>query len=56
MLYIEFWDDFTNSVKIWDQVTRIGNDINFSGLVWFVWFYGILTFVGYLTPKQFSLA
>ena len=23
------------------------------GLVWFVWFYGISTFVGYLTPNQF---
>ena len=25
----------------------------FDGLVWFVWFYGISTFVGYLTPNPF---
>ena len=24
-----------------------------NGLVWFVGFYGILTFVGYLTPNPF---
>ena len=24
-----------------------------DGLVWFVWFYGISTFVGYLTPNPF---
>ena len=27
--------------------------LKFSGLVWFVWFYGISTFVGYLTPNPF---
>ena len=26
---------------------------SFFGLVWFVWFYGISTFVGYLTPNPF---
>ena len=25
----------------------------FKHLVWFVWFYGISTFVGYLTPNPF---
>ena len=24
-----------------------------NGLVWFGWFYGISTFVGYLTPNPF---
>ena len=27
--------------------------IDFVGLVWFVGFYGISTFVGYLTPNPF---
>ena len=31
----------TSDVKTW------------FGLVWFVWFYGISTFVGYLTPNPF---
>ena len=26
-----------------------------NGLVWFGGFYGISTFVGYLTPNQFSM-
>ena len=25
----------------------------FLSMVWFVWFYGISTFVGYLTPNPF---
>ena len=27
--------------------------VTIFGLVWFVWFYGISTFVGYLTPNPF---
>ena len=27
--------------------------VSFLGLVWFVWFYGISTFVGYLMPNPF---
>ena len=35
-------------------VIRLWNDNNVSdGLVWFVGFYGISTFVGYLTPNPF---
>ena len=32
--------------------TRV-NIYQVDGLVWFVWFYGISTFVGYLTPNLF---
>ena len=30
-----------------------GSEISVFGLVWLVWFYGISTFVGYLTPNPF---
>ena len=52
--------------SIWERVVRnqilphrtsfflnIKFSLSFKGLVWFVWFYGISTFVGYLTPNPF---
>ena len=38
------------SVFEWHKRFKEGRE---SGLVWFVWFYGISTFVGYLTPNPF---
>ena len=38
------------TIKIWIDLSS--SEAYFS-LVWFVWFYGISTFVGYLTPNLF---
>ena len=38
----------------WHTLSKTDDNWNdWFGLVWFVWFYGISTFVGYLTPNPF---
>ena len=48
-IWSDFLTDFNNEVRTQNQLEKMSH----LGLLWLVGYYGISTFVGYLTPNPF---